>query len=88
MAVKNINMAGQSFREEEKFLDVISTASRLRHPNIVALNGYCLEHAQHLLVYDFVRNLTLRDALHSSAYKPLSWALRLRVALGVAQALE
>jgi len=88
LAVKNINMVGLSFREEEKFLDVVSTASRLRHPNIVALNGYCLEHGQHLLVYDYVRNLTLDDALHSDTYKPLSWAIRLRIALGVAQALE
>ncbi|XP_054777604.1 protein STRUBBELIG-RECEPTOR FAMILY 2 isoform X2 [Prosopis cineraria] len=88
LALKNINMAGLSFHEEEKFLDVVSTASRLRHPNIVALNGYCMEHGQHLLVYDYVRSLTLDDALHMKAYKPLSWALRLRIALGVAQALD
>lgn len=88
MAVKNIQMAGLSFSEEEKFLDVVCTASRLKHPNIVALKGYCLEHGQHLLVYDYVRNLTLDNALHSAAYKPLSWGLRLRISLGVAQALE
>ncbi|CAL0302485.1 unnamed protein product [Lupinus luteus] len=88
LAVKNINMERLSFREEEKFLDVICTASRLKHPNIVALNGYCLERGKHLLVYDYIRNLTLKDALHSGAYKPLSWLLRLRIALGVAQALD
>ncbi|KAK2450339.1 protein STRUBBELIG-RECEPTOR FAMILY [Trifolium repens] len=80
-------MAGLSFNEEEKFLDVVCTASRLKHPNIVALKGYCLEHGQHL-VYDHVRNLTLDDALHSASYKPLSWGLRLRIAIGVAQALD
>ncbi|TKY62553.1 STRUBBELIG-RECEPTOR FAMILY 2 [Spatholobus suberectus] len=88
LAVKKINMAGLSFREEEKFLDVICTVSRLKHPNIVALNGYCLEHGMHLLVYDYVGNFTLNDALHSEAYKPLSWVHRLRIALGVAQALD
>ncbi|CAJ2673115.1 unnamed protein product [Trifolium pratense] len=88
LAVKNIQMAGLSFSEEEKFLDVVCTASRLKHPNIVALKGYCLEHGQHLLVYDYVRNLTLDDALHSASYKPLSWGLRLRIAIGVAQALD
>lgn len=86
--MKNINMAGMSFIEEEKFLDVVCTASRLNHPNIVSLKGYCLEHGQHLLVYDYVRNLTLDDALHSAAYKPLSWGTRLRIALGVGQALK
>ncbi|XP_013467632.3 protein STRUBBELIG-RECEPTOR FAMILY 2 [Medicago truncatula] len=88
LAVKTIQMAGLSFTEEEKFLDVVCTASRLKHPNIVALKGYCLEHGQHLLVYDYVRNLTLDDALHSAAFKPLSWGLRLRIALGVAQAID
>lgn len=81
-------MAGLSFHEEETFLDVVSTASRLRHRNIVALNGYCMEHGQHLLVYDYVRSITLDDALHSDAYMPLSWPLRLRIALGVAKALK
>ncbi|XP_020208173.1 protein STRUBBELIG-RECEPTOR FAMILY 2 [Cajanus cajan] len=88
LAVKNINMAGMSFSEEEKFLDVVCTASRLKHPNIVSLKGYCLEHGQHLLVYDYVRNLTLDDALHSAAYKALSWGTRIRIALGVGQALD
>ncbi|KAK7392822.1 hypothetical protein VNO78_21270 [Psophocarpus tetragonolobus] len=88
LAVKNINMAGMSFSEEEKFLDVVCTASRLKHPNIVSLKGYCLEHGQHLLVYDYVRNLSLNDALHSAVYKPLSWSTRLRIALGVGQALD
>ncbi|KAK7259499.1 hypothetical protein RIF29_25107 [Crotalaria pallida] len=88
LAVKNINLECLSFSEEEKFLDVICTASRLKHPNIVALNGYCLERGKHLLVYDYFRNLTLKDALHSGAFKPLSWVLRLRIALGVALALD
>nr|KYP70591.1 Protein STRUBBELIG-RECEPTOR FAMILY 2 [Cajanus cajan] len=88
LAVKKINMAGLSFREEEKFMDVICTVSRLNHPNIVALSGYCLEQGKHLLVYNYVGNFTLNDALHDEAYKPLSWLHRLRIALGVAQALD
>ncbi|KAM1208469.1 hypothetical protein ACFX13_014490 [Malus domestica] len=88
LAVKNINIVGLSFNEEEQFLDVIGTASRLRHPNIVPLVGYCIEHGQHLVVYEYVKNLSLDDALHSDAYKPLSWGLRLQIALGVAQALD
>ncbi|KAL5545485.1 hypothetical protein UlMin_005172 [Ulmus minor] len=88
LAVKNINMATLSFNEEEQFLDVVWTVSRLRHPNIVPLVGYCIEHGQHLLVYEYIRDLSLHDALHSSAYRPLSWSLRLQIALGVAQALD
>ncbi|KAE9455672.1 hypothetical protein C3L33_12424, partial [Rhododendron williamsianum] len=45
--------------------------------------SYCLEHIQHLLVYDYVRNLTLDDA-----YMTLSWGQHLRIALGIARALD
>ncbi|GAU23435.1 hypothetical protein TSUD_331330 [Trifolium subterraneum] len=88
LAVKIINMAGLSYREEEKFLDVICTVSKLKHPNIIQLNGYCLEHGEHLLVYDYFGNITLNDALHGGACEPLSWVQRLQIALAVAQALD
>lgn len=86
--MKNIKTVTLSIIEEQQFFDVIRNASRLRHPNIVTLLGYCLEHDQHLVVYEFVRNLSLDEALHCTAYKPFPWSLRLRIALGVARALE
>lgn len=86
--MKEINIAQMSLKEEEKLLDVICTVSRLKHPNIVALKGYCLDKGKGLLVYDYVGNVTLNDALHSEACEPVSWVHRLRIALGVAQALE
>ncbi|TXG57701.1 hypothetical protein EZV62_015530 [Acer yangbiense] len=86
-AVKNINMVSLSFHEEEQFMDVIRTSSQLRHPNIVSLIGFCAEHGQHILVYEYVRNLSLDDALHNEEYKPLSWSIRLHIALGIARAL-
>ncbi|KAE8689990.1 DRT111 protein [Hibiscus syriacus] len=72
-AMKVINMASLSFDEEEKFIDVIQMASQLRHPNIVRLIGYSVEHDQHLVVYEYVRNLSLEEALHNEVFKPLSW---------------
>ncbi|KAK4798845.1 hypothetical protein SAY86_031171 [Trapa natans] len=88
LAVKVIKMVSLSFEEEEQVLGVILTVSKLRHPNVVTLLGYCIEHGQHILVYEYVRNLSLEDALHSGIYRPLPWNIRLKIALGVAQALE
>ncbi|XP_044499367.1 protein STRUBBELIG-RECEPTOR FAMILY 2 [Mangifera indica] len=88
LAVKNINMVSLSFQEEEQFMDVIRMVSQLRHPNIVTLLGYCVEHGEHLLVYEFVRNLSLAEALHNQVFNPLSWTIRLRIALGIARALN
>ncbi|GLT96151.1 hypothetical protein SLE2022_137960 [Rubroshorea leprosula] len=88
MAVKIINMVPLSFCEEEQFMDVIHIASQLRHPNLVTLLGYCVENGQHLIVYEYVRNFSLDDALHNEAFKPLPWGLRLYIALGIARALD
>ncbi|KAL3534204.1 hypothetical protein ACH5RR_002665 [Cinchona calisaya] len=88
LAVKNIGTVQLSLHEEEQFLNVVRNASRLRHPNIVTLLGYCMEHGKHLLVYEYVRNLSLDDALHSTGYTPLSLGLRLRIALGVARGVN
>nr|GFC64219.1 protein STRUBBELIG-receptor family 7-like isoform X2 [Tanacetum cinerariifolium] len=38
------------------FIDIVSDVSRLRHPNVVELVGYCSEYGQHLLVYEFLIN--------------------------------
>lgn len=81
-------MVSLSFQEEEQFMDVIRMVSQLRHPNIVTLLGYCVEHGEHLLVYEFVRNLSLAEALHNQVFNPLSWTIRLRIALGIARALK
>ncbi|KAJ8900030.1 hypothetical protein K2173_024144 [Erythroxylum novogranatense] len=88
LAVKNINTVSLSFYEEEQFLDVIWTLSRLRHPNIIPLKGYCVEHGEHLLVYEYIKNLPLDAVLHGKGHKPLSWISRLNIALGVATGLD
>jgi serine/threonine protein kinase len=64
--------------------------SRLRHPNIVPLTGYCVEHGQRLLVYEYIGNGTLQDMLHftDEMSRKLTWNIRVRIALGTARALE
>ncbi|KAK6133234.1 hypothetical protein DH2020_032995 [Rehmannia glutinosa] len=90
MAIKKVDNAAVSLQEEDNFLEAISSMSRLRHPNIVALVGYCAEHGQRLLVHDYIGNGSLHDMLHfaDERSKMLTWNARVRVALGTARALE
>lgn len=89
MAVKKIDNAVLSLQEEDNFLEAVSIMSRLRHPDIVSLVGYCAEHGQRLLVYDYVGNWNLHDMLHfANDHKTLTWNARIRIALGTARALE
>ncbi|KAK7332364.1 hypothetical protein VNO80_29115 [Phaseolus coccineus] len=91
MAIKKIDNSALSLQEEDNFLEAVSNMSRLRHPNIVTLTGYCAEHGQRLLVYEYIGNGNLHDMLHfaeDSSGKALSWNARVRIALGTARALE
>lgn len=88
--MKKINSSALPNQSSEDFLEVVSNVSRLHHPNLTELVGYCSEHGQHLMVYEFHKNGSLHDFLHiSDEYKkPLSWNARVKIALGSARALE
>ncbi|CAI0419347.1 unnamed protein product [Linum tenue] len=90
LAVKKIDTAALSSEMSEDFVEVVSKISDLHHTNVTELVGYCSEHGQHLLVYEFHRQGSLHDLLHlSDEYsKPLIWNSRVKIALGTARALE
>jgi serine/threonine protein kinase len=93
LAVKRIEVVHMDplEQEQEEFLDLVSTMSDLKHPNISILQGYCIDPGHHALLYDYARNGSLYSALFSKSgdtQKPLSLKLRLRIALGVSHALE
>ncbi|KAI3802799.1 hypothetical protein L1987_30942 [Smallanthus sonchifolius] len=90
VAVKKIISSALSGAMSDDFIDMVSDVSRLRHPNITELIGYCSEHGQHLLVYEFFKNGSLYEFLHlTDEYsKPLIWNTRVKIALGAARALE
>ena len=77
-------------QKDDDFLEVVSNISKLRHINIVELVGFCVEHNQHLLVYEYMSNGTLHDILHSGDElgKKISLNAHVRIALGVARALQ
>lgn len=90
MAIKKIDKAALSLQEEDNFLEAVSNMSRLRHPNVVTLIGYCAEQGERLLVHEYIANGNLHDMLHISDddSKALSWNARVHIALGIARALE
>ncbi|XP_066399933.1 protein STRUBBELIG-RECEPTOR FAMILY 5-like isoform X2 [Miscanthus floridulus] len=79
-----------SFSGSSDFMDLVNSISKLHHPNISELVGYCSEPGHYMLVYDYNMNGSLYDFLHlSDDYsKPLTWDTRVRIAVGTACALE
>lgn len=77
-------------RREEKFSELVASACKLRHQNIAELVGYCSEQGHNMLIFEYFRNGSLHAFLHMSDdySKPLTWNTRVRIALGVARAIE
>uniref|UniRef100_A0A0D9VUZ7 Protein kinase domain-containing protein n=1 Tax=Leersia perrieri TaxID=77586 RepID=A0A0D9VUZ7_9ORYZ len=90
LAVKKINLSALPSNPSDFFIDLVANISKFNHPNLSELDGYCSEHGQYLLAYEFYRNGSLHDFLHlSDGYSnPLSWNNRVKIALGSARALE
>ncbi|VVA23545.1 PREDICTED: STRUBBELIG-RECEPTOR FAMILY [Prunus dulcis] len=90
LAVKKLDNTACRQHSDEEFMDLVYNICTTRHANIVELVGYCAEHGQRLLVYEYCRNGTLHDALHTDdeIHQKLSWSVRIRIALGAARALE
>ena len=88
--MKKLNITALPSQSSDDFYELVSNISKLHHPNLSELVGYCMEHGKHLLVFDFHRNGSLHDMLHlSDEYnKPLSWNSRVKIALCSARALE
>lgn len=63
----------------------------VEHPNLVKLVGYCADDdergLQRLLVYEYMPNRSVEDHLSNRMNEPLSWDMRLRVALDAARGL-
>ncbi|RAL42909.1 hypothetical protein DM860_009416 [Cuscuta australis] len=87
LAVKKLHKIVCNEQTDEEFLEMVSCIGRLQHPNIVELEGYCAEHGERLLVYEYCAMGTLHDALHTLKQN-LSWNMRISMALEAAKALE
>ncbi|GLT73665.1 hypothetical protein SLA2020_455060 [Shorea laevis] len=85
IAVKKLNQEG--FQGHQEWLAEINYLGQLYHPNLVKLIGYCLEDEHRLLVYEFMPKGSLENHLfRRNAYvQPLSWNVRMKIALGAAK---
>ncbi|XWS11150.1 hypothetical protein CRYUN_Cryun38cG0058900 [Craigia yunnanensis] len=81
-------LATDSKQGEKEFQTEVMLLGRLHHRNLVNLVGYCAEKGQHMLVYVYMSKGSLASHLYSENHEPLSWDLRVYIALDVARGLE
>ncbi|KAK4375330.1 hypothetical protein RND71_006007 [Anisodus tanguticus] len=90
LAVKKIDSSFFQDGKSTEFTEIVNKMSKLQHPNITEVLGYCSEQEQNMLIFEYFRNGSLHEFLHVSDdfSKPLTWNTRVRIALVTARALE
>ncbi|XP_065855674.1 uncharacterized protein [Euphorbia lathyris] len=88
VAIKKWNQrSSQGFQEWQT---EVKALERQSHPNLVKVIGYCWEDRELLLVYEFMQRGSLFDHLHgrNPGIEPLSWDMRIKIAVGAARGLN
>ncbi|KAI3798935.1 hypothetical protein L1987_34220 [Smallanthus sonchifolius] len=84
VAVKKISQGSKQGKKE--YITEVKVISSLRHRNLVRLIGWCHDQTRFLLVYEFMPNGSLDSHLFGRK-SPLEWAVRYKIATGLASAL-
>ncbi|KAI4323206.1 hypothetical protein L6164_022831 [Bauhinia variegata] len=84
IAVKQLSAA--SHQGNCQFVNEIATISAVQHRNLVKLYGCCIEGDKRLLVYEYLVNKSLDQALFANCLN-LNWHTRCDICLGIARGL-
>ncbi|KAK2972016.1 hypothetical protein RJ640_005036 [Escallonia rubra] len=85
VAVKQLSVA--SHQGKSQFVAEIATISAVQHRNLVKLYGCCIEGEKRLLVYEYLENKSLDQALFGNSSLYLDWPTRFDICVGVARGL-
>ncbi|KAF5819868.1 putative protein kinase RLK-Pelle-DLSV family [Helianthus annuus] len=85
VAVKQLSVA--SHHGKSQFITEISTISAVQHWNLVKLHGSCIEGSKRLVVYEYLENKSLDQALFGKNNLHLDWSTRFNICLGTARGL-
>ncbi|XWS65570.1 hypothetical protein CRYUN_Cryun05aG0125100 [Craigia yunnanensis] len=87
VAIKKLTVSSL-VKSQEEFEREVKKLGKIRHPNLVALEGYYWTQSLQLLIYEFVSGGSLYKHLHEgSEGNYLSWNDRFSIILGTAKSL-
>ncbi|GFP81837.1 probable LRR receptor-like serine/threonine-protein kinase at1g12460 [Phtheirospermum japonicum] len=92
IAVKKLENLGR-INGQDEFEHEIGRLGNLKHPNLVAVQGYYWSSSMQLILSEFVPKGNLYDNLHGISFPgtsnnpSLNWTIRFKIAVGIARAL-
>ncbi|RZB60260.1 probable LRR receptor-like serine/threonine-protein kinase At5g48740 isoform X1 [Glycine soja] len=74
----------------DSFINEVNLLSKIRHQNLVSLEGFCHERKHQILVYEYLPGGSLADHLYGTNNQKtsLSWVRRLKIAVDAAKGLD
>ncbi|KAF2929893.1 hypothetical protein DAI22_05g089600 [Oryza sativa Japonica Group] len=85
IAVKQLSQS--SHQGKSQFITEVTTISSVQHKNLVKLHGFCIDNNAPLLVYEYLENGSLDQALFRDNNLNLDWAMRFEIILGIARGI-
>ncbi|XP_042403699.1 probable LRR receptor-like serine/threonine-protein kinase At1g56140 isoform X3 [Zingiber officinale] len=85
VAIKQLSAT--SNQGKDQFLTEIATISSVQHRNLVRLLGCCVDEDRRILVYEYLENGSLDNAIFGKKNLLLDWQTRFDILLGVAKGL-
>ncbi|KAI3754004.1 hypothetical protein L2E82_26083 [Cichorium intybus] len=85
IAVKQLSISSRQGKSQ--FVAEIATISAVQHRNLVKLYGCCIDGEKRLLVYEYLENKSLDQALFGSNKLLLTWPTRFEICMGLARGL-
>jgi serine/threonine protein kinase len=82
-------LSAESRQGIREFLTEIDVITNVKHPNLVELVGCCIQDNNRILVYEYLQNSSLDNALLGPYSDPskLNWSIRSLICIGVARGL-
>ncbi|MCO5574452.1 hypothetical protein L7F22_028237 [Adiantum nelumboides] len=77
--------------EKKAFSETMKALGKINHPNILPLQAHLYAKEEKLLIYDYLPNGSLFNALHTDEGRQktrLDWLARINIAKGVARAMD
>ncbi|KAH7661962.1 Non-specific serine/threonine protein kinase protein [Dioscorea alata] len=84
VAIKKISRGSSQGKKE--YISEVKIINKVRHRNLVQLEGWCHNRGDFLLVYEFMPNSSLDKHIYSKE-RLLSWSQRYKIAVDLASAL-
>ncbi|XP_048565717.1 probable LRR receptor-like serine/threonine-protein kinase At1g56140 [Triticum urartu] len=85
VAVKQLSSTSHQGKKE--FMTEIATISAVQHRNLVKLHGCCIDSKTPLLVYEYLEQGSLDQAIFGKTDLNLDWRTRFEICIGIARGL-